>query len=112
MAGTAPLGRGWEAVGTATRASASPEVATGMLTNWGAVTASAFAAGVRASGVWHAGDTLGITLGQPLRVERASADFTYAAGQTSEGVLVFQTARVSRSPPDARSTWRLPTTAR
>ncbi|MDA1133016.1 MAG: hypothetical protein O2905_07315, partial [Proteobacteria bacterium] len=98
VAGIAPVVAGWEAFGAVTHATARPQVDNGLLTGWSRVDASAFAVGARASGLFVAGDRMQVAFGQPLRVDRASADLNIATAMRNDGSLVFASNRVSLAP--------------
>ena len=98
VAGIAPVAAGWEAFGAVTRATARPRVDSGLLTGWSRVDASAIAVGARKSGLFAAGDRMQVAFGQPLRVDRASANLNIATAMRNDGSLVFESNRVSLAP--------------
>jgi len=69
-----------------------------LFSNWGRVQANAFSAGVARQSAFAAGDKLGLTIGQPLRVYRSRADLTLPTGRDLDGNVSRTTNRVDLEP--------------
>ena len=69
-----------------------------LFSNWGRVQANAFSAGITRQSAFAAGDKLGLTLGQPLRVYRSGVDLTLPTGRDLDGNISQATRRVDLGP--------------
>ena len=72
-----PVTRKFQVFGAYTQATAKPQTAGGIMSGWRAIRASAFALGLAGRDIWASDDRLSLTLGQPLRVDRARVDLTF-----------------------------------
>jgi len=69
-----------------------------LLGNWSRVRANAFSAGVAKQSTFAEGDRLGLSIGQPLRVHRSSADLTLPVARDLDGNVIQETRRVDLTP--------------
>lgn len=82
-----------------TEATAKPSfTGDSLLGNWSRVRANAFTAGIAKQSAFAAGDRLGLSIGQPLRVHRSSADLTLPVGRDLAGNVIQETRRVDLTP--------------
>ena len=84
--------------GAITQARAEPEIAGGIMSGWRDIRASAFAVGLSGRDVWTDGDRLTLTLGQPLRVDRARVDLTVPVSRNGADGFNVETRTVNAVP--------------
>ena len=96
---TVPLGDDTDLVASYTHArSRVGDGSYSLLSGFSTVEASAFGAGLVMRGIWHRGDSFGFMVGQPLRVDRASATLSVPVAIDLEGNVDFARSRESLSP--------------
>jgi hypothetical protein len=93
-----PISPRLQVFGAYTQAMAEPEIAGGILSGWRGIRASAFALGVTGRDVWTDGDRLSLTLGQPLRVDRAQVDITTPVSRRGADGFNMETRTVNAVP--------------
>ena len=69
-----------------------------LFSNWSRVRANAMAMTLVRPDLWAAGDQLGVSLSQPLRVHDTSADVTLPTAYLADGTIGFETQRLSLAP--------------
>lgn len=97
LGGGVPLTARLELFGSATMATTDPG-AVGLLDGWSNVRSSAFGVGAVATDLFTEGDRLGVLVGQPLRVQDASATITVPVGIAADGRVVRRSERVELAP--------------
>ena len=69
-----------------------------LLSNWSSIEADAFATGISFNDVSKVGDQVTLTVGQPLRGDRAKATLTVPVGRTPEGQVLTESERIDLEP--------------
>jgi len=93
-----PISQRIKAFGAYTQAMAAPEIVGGIMSGWRGIRASAFALGLTGRDVWTDGDRLSLTLGQPLRVDRAQVDLTTPVSRNGADGFNTETRTVNAVP--------------
>jgi len=104
ISAAAPLGNGFQIFGSYTQLEAQPKFTReSFFSNWSRIHASAFTAGLAKKSVLSAGDRMGVTISQPLRVWHSKVDMTLPIGRSIDGEVIRDTQRVELVP-DGRQT--------
>jgi hypothetical protein len=99
LSAAAPLAKDLTVFASYTEATAQPSFSgDSLFSNWGRVQANAFSVGIARQSAFAAGDKLGLTIGQPLRVHRSKADLTLPTGRDLDGNVTRTTKRVDLEP--------------
>ena len=93
-----PVTRKFQVFGAYTQATAKPQTAGGIMPGWRAIRASAFALGLAGRDIWASDDRLSLTLGQPLRVDRARVDLTFPVARNGADGFHNETRTVNAVP--------------
>ncbi len=70
----------------------------GMIGDWSTAATESFGLGLLVGDLAEDGDRLSLMVGQPMRVEEASADLSVPVGRTEDGQVLSETQRVDLAP--------------
>jgi len=93
-----PMTEKFQVFGAYTQATAKLETAGGIMSGWRGIRASAFALGLSGRDIWAADDRLTLTLGQPLRVDRARVDLTFPVARNGADGFQNETRTINAVP--------------
>ncbi len=99
LGGSMPLGGGVSLLAnyTIALATVAPGAAS-LLSDWSDMTADAYGVGISRTGVFSDTDSLGLLVGQPLRIRAGEATLTAPVGYTLDKTVIQQSGRVSLVP--------------